>query len=488
MGLHSRIADRSAVVCVVGMGYVGLPLARAFIDAGLGVIGFDVDPAKVEALNAGRAYLHHLGPDFVGAMRRTGRFEATGNESRLADADAILICVPTPLDADNQPDLSYVTKTADAVARHLRPGQLIVLESTTYPGTTREVLLPRLQARGLTCGSESGFFLAFSPEREDPGRRDHSVATIPKLVGGIDFASAAAAASLYRCAVKSVIEVSSAEVAESAKLVENIYRAVNIAMVNELKVIFDAMGIDVWEVIDAARTKPFGFQAFYPGPGLGGHCIPIDPFYLSWRAKQVGTRLGRTDVEAGFIELAGRVNHAMPEYVVRRTLEALAPSLAAQPSRLCPPNLGPRGDSVPGGKEAQAESLCHKGEKRGAVRQPRILILGLAYKPDIDDVRESPSFELIELFRAAGCHVDYHDPHVPRTHAMRRYGDLQMESAAWSAATLAAADAVVIATHHAWYDWAFVGQHARLIVDARGVMRGVIAGAGGPIKARVVGA
>ena len=496
MGLQNRIADRSAVVCVVGMGYVGLPLARAFVDAGLRVIGFDVDPTKVEALNAGCTYLHHLGADFVRVMltqrmRSDGdgskpRFEATGDEARLAEADAILICVPTPLDAKNEPDLSYVEKTADAIARHLRPGQLVVLESTTYPGTTREVVLPRLEARGLKCGSDTGFLLAFSPEREDPGRKDHSVATIPKLVGGIDTPSTRAAAALYRCAVKSVIEVSSSEVAESAKLVENIYRAVNIAMVNELKVIFDAMGIDVWEVIEAARTKPFGFHAFYPGPGLGGHCIPIDPFYLSWRARQVGTRLGRADVEAGFIELAGRVNHAMPEYVVARTAAAVQEfqhggtrsktegAIAPETTVAAPaPSASLRGPPWP--------SVLKSGA--GALRGKRILILGLAYKPDIDDVRESPSFELVELFRAAGCHVEYHDPHVPRTHAMRRYGDLRMESVPWSAAMLAGFDAVVIATHHAWYEWAFVGEHARLVVDTRGVMRDV-----GKVKARVVGA
>ncbi len=465
MGLLDRIADRSAVVCVMGMGYVGLPLARAFVDGGVRVIGFDVDPAKVEALNAGRTYLHHLGADFVHVMRSqrmrsggdgsTPRFEATADEAHLAEADAILICVPTPLDANNEPDLSYVEKTADAIARHLRPGQLVVLESTTYPGTTREVVLPRLESRGLKCGSETGFYLAFSPEREDPGRKDHTVSTIPKLVGGIDAASTRVAAALYRVAVKQVIEVRTSEVAESAKLVENIYRAVNIAMVNELKVIFEAMGIDVWEVIEAAKSKPFGFAPFYPGPGLGGHCIPIDPFYLAWRAKQVGTRLGRADMEARFIELAGRVNHAMPEYVVRRTMEAM--------------------------RDSRLQTSDASGPARAA--QPRVLILGLAYKPDIDDVRESPSFELVELFRAAGCTVEYHDPHVPRTHAMRRYGDLRMESVPWSAATLAAFDAVVIATHHAWYDWAFVGEHAKLVVDTRGVMRGV-----GKTKASVVGA
>ncbi|MFN0010819.1 MAG: nucleotide sugar dehydrogenase [Phycisphaerales bacterium] len=489
MALPDRITDRSAVVCVVGMGYVGLPLARAFVDGGLRVLGFDVDPAKVQALNAGRTYLHHLGEGFVRQMRASGRFEATGDETRLADADAILICVPTPLDAKNEPDLSYVEKTADAIARHLRPGQLVVLESTTYPGTTREVVLPRLErARAdgtrLACGSEAGFYLAFSPEREDPGRKDHTVSTIPKLVGGIDAASTRVAAALYRVAVQCVIEVSSSEVAESAKLVENIYRAVNIAMVNELKVIFEAMGIDVWEVIEAAKTKPFGFAPFYPGPGLGGHCIPIDPFYLAWRAKQVGERTGRADVEARFIELAGRVNHAMPEYVVARTAAAVhefqhgatrsSTERAAGAEAMVPaPPSSLRDPPWP--------SVLNSGA--GVLRGKRILILGLAYKPDIDDVRESPSFELVELFRAAGCHVEYHDPHVPRTHAMRRYGDLRMESVLWSAATLAAFDAVVIATHHAWYDWAFVGEHAKLVVDTRGVMRGV-----GKTKARVVGA
>ncbi len=485
MALLERIADRSAVVCVVGMGYVGLPLARAFVDGGLRVIGFDVDPTKVEALNAGKTYLHHLGEGFVREMRaarmRAGgegskpRFEATGDEARLAEADAILICVPTPLDAKNEPDLSYVEKTVDAIARHLRPGQLVVLESTTYPGTTREVVLPRLERAGadgtrLACGSDAGFYLAFSPEREDPGRKDHTVSTIPKLVGGIDAASTRVASALYRVAVQRVIEVSSCEVAESAKLVENIYRAVNIAMVNELKVIFEAMGIDVWEVIEAAKSKPFGFAPFYPGPGLGGHCIPIDPFYLAWRARQVGVRTGRADVEARFIELAGRVNHAMPEYVVRRTMEAMGD--ARRQTRDASAAMQSRGTDL-----QSVAPYLPKGEPS------RVLILGLAYKPDIDDVRESPSFELIELFRAAGCHVEYHDPHVPRTHAMRRYGDLRMESVPWSATTLAGFDAVVIATHHAWYDWAFVGEHARVVVDTRGVMRGV-----GTTRARVVGA
>ncbi len=426
-------------VAVIGLGYVGLPLCRAFHDAGLRVIGFDIDPSKIDRLARGETYLHHLGPDFVRAMTATGRFVPTSDEARLREADAVIICVPTPLAVGSlEPDLSYIDRTAAMIARHLRPGQLVVLESTTYPGTTRERVLPVLAATGLKPGSAEGFWLAFSPEREDPGRRDHSVSTIPKLVGGIDAASTRAAAALYRLAVREVVEVESAEVAESAKLLENIYRAVNIALVNELKVVFTAMGIDIWSVIDAAKTKPFGFQAFYPGPGLGGHCIPIDPFYLSWKAAQAGT-------QAEFIRLAGEINHAMPGFVVARTVAALRESRGAPA----------RDDGLTG------------------IEGARVLVLGLAYKPDIDDVRESPSFELIERFRALGCHVDYHDPHVPRTHAMRHYGDLNLASIPWTAEALSSYDAVVISTHHAWYDWSFVCTHARLVIDTRGVTRGL---------------
>ncbi|MGQ0627627.1 MAG: nucleotide sugar dehydrogenase [Phycisphaerales bacterium] len=441
MTLAQRIADRSAVVAVIGMGYVGLPLARAFVDGGLRVLGLDVDPAKVSALNEGRSYLNHLGAGFVAAMRAGGRFEATLDEARLAEADAVIICVPTPLTAGSfEPDLSYVERTTEAVARRLRPGQLVVLESTTYPGTTRDVLLPRLNAGGLRCGEAGGFYLAFSPEREDPGRTDYSVKTIPKLVGGIDSESTRVAAALYRCAIDTVVEVSSAEVAESAKLLENIYRAVNIAMVNELKVIFADLKIDVWEVIEASRTKPFGFHAFYPGPGLGGHCIPIDPFYLSWRARQVGR-------EARFIELAGRVNHEMPGYVVERT----------------------------------AGALRDRGRSAG-LSGARILILGLAYKPDIDDVRESPSFELIEQFRERGATVEYNDPHVPRTHAMRHYGDLKMQSVALTEGTVGGFDALVIATAHKAYDYGSIVRWARLVVDTRNATAGV-AGEGKVVRA-----
>ena len=377
---RSPIAPPSSVL--IGLGYVGLPLLAAFHHAGFRVIGFDVDPKKIESLHRGENYLKHLGESLVSEMKSAGRFDATADLSRLAEADAILICVPTPLGKHLEPDLSYVERTADDAAKTLRAGQLIVLESTTYPGTTREIILPRLAAKGLKLGVD--FFVAFSPEREDPGRKDFNTQTIPKLVGGIDAASGEVAVALYAQAIEKVIPVSSAEVAEAAKLLENVYRAVNIALVNEMKVLMSAMGIDVWEVIRAAATKPFGYQPFYPGPGLGGHCIPIDPFYLTWKAREVG-------LPTRFIELAGEINHAMPQYVVERV--ALA--------------LNDRGKSVKGSK---------------------ILVLGLAYKPDVDDVRESPSFELIEKLNELGAHVDYNDPHVPATHRMRKYGDLGMKS------------------------------------------------------------
>lgn len=428
--LAERIDSRRALVGVIGLGYVGLPLVRVFHDAGFGVLGFDTDPAKIAALGRGENYLRHLGADFVGAMLATGRFRATSDASRLGEPDAVLICVPTPLGAGKEPDLSYVERTTDEIARVMRAGQLVVLESTSYPGTTRQVVLPRLESRGLCCGRD--FFLAFSPEREDPGRTDHTTATIPKLVGGIDRLSGDLAVALYRGAFRTVVPVSSAEVAEAAKILENTYRAVNIALVNELKVLLAAMNIDIWEVIDAASTKPFGFQPFYPGPGLGGHCIPVDPFYLAWKAREVG-------LPTRFIELAGEINHAMPRYVVERTVAAL--------------------------------------KTRGVeIRGARILILGLAYKPDIDDVRESPSFELIEQFRGLGAEVEYHDPHVPRTHPMRKR-DLGMSSVPLSAAALAGRDAVVVSTAHRAIDWEMVARHARLVIDTRRAVRAVPGGA-----------
>jgi UDP-N-acetyl-D-glucosamine dehydrogenase len=421
--LLQKISGKSAVVGVMGLGYVGLPLLAAFHQAGFAVIGFDVDPAKIHALSHGDNYLKHLGETFVSDMRGSSRFKVTNDFSRLAEADAILSCVPTPLGSHQEPDLSFVEKTADDIAATLRPGQLIVLESSTYPGTTRDVVLPRLASRGLRCGID--FFLAYSPEREDPGRKDFSTQTIPKLVGGIDHASGGIAIALYRQAIREVISVPSAEVAEAAKLLENIYRAVNIALVNEMKMVLSAMGIDIWQVIAAASTKPFGFQPFYPGPGLGGHCIPIDPFYLTWKAREVG-------MPTRFIELAGEINHSMPDYVVQRTTLAL-------------------------------------NERGKSVKDSKILILGLAYKPDVNDVRESPSFELIEKFRHLGALVQYNDPHVPATHKMRNY-DLKMQSVSLSPTSLHGYDCVVISTHHSAYDWQMVADNAALIIDTRGAM------------------
>lgn len=424
--LLRKIHEKSARVGVIGLGYVGLPLLAAFHRAGFPVMGFDVDPAKITALHKGENYLRHLGPELVTDMLGTNRFEATTDMHRLGECDAILVCVPTPLGKHQEPDLSYVQQTADEIAPTLRPGQLIVLESSTYPSTTRQVMLPPLAARGLKVGED--FFLAYSPEREDPGRKDHSTQTIPKLVGGIDANSTEVARALYAMAIQKVIPVRSAEVAEAAKLLENIYRAVNIALVNEMKMVLTAMDIDIWEVIEAASSKPFGFQAFYPGPGLGGHCIPIDPFYLTWKAREVGQ-------PTRFIELAGQINHAMPEYVIGRLMLA----------------LNSRGKSVKGS---------------------RVLVLGLAYKPDVDDVRESPSFELIEKLDDLGAEVQYNDPHVARTHKMRKH-DLQMNSVPLTAKTLASFDAVLVATHHAAYDWQLIADNAQLIVDTRHALKNV---------------
>jgi len=426
MVLQTKIEDGSAVVGVIGLGYVGLPLLNAFHHAGHRVIGFDVDTKKIQMLKKGENYLKHLGQDLLRSMLSSGRFDATSDVSRMGECDVLISCVPTPLGPHLEPDLSFIENTTKDIAKTLRAGQLIILESSTYPGTTREIMLPPLEARGLKCGKD--FYLAYSPEREDPGRKDHNTQTIPKLVGGIDKVSGDLATALYRRAIKQVIPVSSAEVAEAAKILENTYRAINIALVNEMKVVLTAMGIDVWEVIAAASTKPFGFQAFYPGPGLGGHCIPIDPFYLTWKAREVGHT-------SRFIELAGELNRSMPDYVVQRTVLA----------------LNERGKSTKGA---------------------RVLVLGLAYKPDVDDVRESPSLELIEKLEHLGAKVDYNDPHVPATHKMRRH-DLKMESVAMTADALRAYDCVLIATHHSAYDWQLVADHSQLIVDTRNAMKSV---------------
>ncbi len=425
--LSASISNRTAIVGVVGLGYVGLPLLAVFHRAGYSVIGFDSDPNKIAALSAGQNYLKHLGETLVSDMQRKGRFAATTDLSRLKEVDAILICVPTPLGKYLEPDLSYVENTADAIAKSLRPGQLIVLESTTYPGTTRQIVLPRLEKTGLKVGTD--FLLAYSPEREDPGRKDFTTQTIPKLLGGIDAVSGEIGTALYQAAIEKVIPVSSAEVAEAAKILENVYRSVNIALVNEMKQLMDAMGIDVWEVIAAAATKPFGFQAFYPGPGLGGHCIPIDPYYLTYKAREVG-------LPTRFIELAGEINHAMPRYVIEKTMLAL-----------------------------NAHGKAVKGS--------RVLVLGLAYKPDVDDVRESPSFELIEKLTELGALVSYNDPHVPATHRMRKYGDLGLKSVPLTREALAGFDCVLIATHHKAYDWQMISDHATLIVDTRNAMQDV---------------
>lgn len=413
-------------VAVVGLGYIGLPLVRAFVDGGLDVLGVDVDPSKVERLLAGEDYLTHLGEGFAAGLMASGRFTPTADEASLARASAVVLCVPTPLGPDREPDLSYVRSTAEAVGRYLAPGGLVVLVSTTWPGTTREVVLPILEGGGdRSLGRD--LFVAYSPEREDPGRKDLTTATIPRLVGGLDDASRDRAVALFSPAVQTVVPVRSAEVAEAAKLLENIYRAVNVSMVNEMKTVLTALGLDVHEVVDAAATKPFGFQPFRPGPGMGGHCLPIDPFYLAHRARQAG-------VTARFIELAGEVDRAMPGWVVTRLEQALAE----------------RGRPLDGA---------------------HILQLGLAYKADVDDVRESPAFVLIELLEAAGATVEVHDPHVPATHTVRHATISPRSSVPLTPQALEAADAVLVATDHRAIDWDLVAAHARLVLDTRGVLR-----------------
>jgi UDP-N-acetyl-D-glucosamine dehydrogenase len=422
----ARIQEKEALIGIIGLGYVGLPLGLTFAEKGFKVLGFDVDPKKVSSLERGESYIKHLDTARVAAAAKAGTLRATTDFSRLAEADAILICVPTPLTPQREPDMSYVVDTTRAIKERLRPGQLVVLESTTYPGTTDELVRGILEQTGLVAGRD--FYLAFSPEREDPGNPTYKTANIPKVVGGFDQDSGDLAEALYQQAISSTVRVSSARAAEAAKLTENIFRAVNIALVNELKVVYDAMGIDVWEVLDAASTKPFGFMRFNPGPGWGGHCIPLDPFYLAWKAREFGR-------STKFIELAGEVNVEMPHYVVQKLLLA----------------LNDRGRSVKGSK---------------------VLILGLAYKKDIDDPRESPAFELIELIQKLGATIAYHDPHVPRAPKMRHWPHLpEMTSEPLTAALLAAQDAVVIVTDHGAVDYELVAAHAPLVVDTRGIYR-----------------
>ncbi len=434
--LIEKLRRREATVGVVGLGYVGLPLVLAFAKAGFRVRGFDVDERKPAALQAGKSYIHHIPQSEVEQLVATGRFDATCDYGRIGDCDAIVICVPTPLTKAREPDMSFIVGTCEAMAPHLRRDQLVVLESTTYPGTTGEVMNPILEKSGLKAGRD--FFTAFSPEREDPGNPRFRTVQVPKVVGADDADARACAEALYSSAFEKVVPVSSTRAAELTKLLENIFRSVNIALVNELKMLCDRMGIDVWEVIDAAATKPFGFMPFYPGPGLGGHCIPIDPFYLTWKAReyQFSTR---------FIELAGEINTSMPHYVVMRLMEAL-------------------------------------NDQGRALKGAKVLVLGLAYKRDVDDVRESPAFEVLELLEHKGAMVAYHDPFVPRTHKMRRH-DLGMESLPLTAETLAAHDAVVIVTDHSSVDYAHVVRHAKLVVDTRNATRKVTEGREKIVKA-----
>ncbi len=420
--LLERIRNREANVGVIGLGYVGLPLSIAFGEAGIRVLGFDTDPAKAQALNAGESYISSIAVDRVAALSTAGLLSATTDLSRLGEPDALLICVPTPLTAHLEPDLSFVTATTQSIAERLRPGQLVVLESTTYPGTTADVLKPLLEASGLTSGQD--FFLAYSPEREDPGNIEFSTTRIPKVVGADDAPAREIAIALYDHVVETV-PVSSMMTAEAVKITENVFRAVNIALVNELKVIYSAMGVDVWEVIEAAKTKPFGYMPFYPGPGLGGHCIPIDPFYLTWKAREYNRH-------TKFIELAGEINAAMPEHVVGVLAEALDRRFA-------------------------------KG-----LNGSRILIVGLAYKKNVNDTRESPALRIMELIEDRNAAVDYFDPFVPHIPPTRRNPEFAgRDSIDFDLTAIAAYDAVLIATDHDDIDYVALAASARLVVDTR---------------------
>ncbi len=434
--LKQKVADKTAVGGVIGLGYVGLPLAQHLCRAGCRVIGFDIDPRKPEAIAQGKSYIRHIDGEWIRSSVASGQFSATTDFSRLAEADCISICVPTPLDDHYEPDLSFVVNTTEAVAQHLRPGQLVILESTTWPGTTTEVLEPILSRNGLKVGKD--YFLAFSPEREDPGNSKYTIHNIPKVLGGVTPRCTEVAQQYYGLIFERIVPVSTPAAAELAKLLENIFRSVNIALVNELKMLCDRMGIDVWEVIDAAATKPFGFMPFYPGPGLGGHCIPIDPFYLSWKAREY-------DFRTRFIELAGQINTFMPKYVVTRVMEAL-------------------------------------NEREKALKGARILVLGLAYKKDVDDTRESPSARLIELLQGYGAHVDYNDPYVPVVPEMRKY-TLEMSSVDLTEENLKSYDCVLISTDHKVYDIPFIVRHAQLVVDTRNATKSVTEGREKIVKA-----
>lgn len=418
--LHEKIETRSVVVGIYGLGYVGLPLALRFAESGIKVIGFDIDRSKVAALNAGRSYIERLTPDLIERARSQG-FEATSDFSRSSEADALIICVPTPLDHHREPDLSFVIDTVEAILPHFRGGQLLSLESTTWPGTTDEELAPRLQARGFIPGQNCA--LVFSPEREDPGNPSYATHNIPKVIGGMTSTCLALGKALYEHAIETMVPVSSTRVAEMSKLLENIHRAVNIGLVNEMKIVADKMGINIHEVIRAAATKPFGFVPYTPGPGLGGHCIPIDPFYLTWKAREYG-------INTRFIELAGEINHYMPHWVVQKVADAL-------------------------------------NERCKSIKGSRILILGLAYKKNIDDTRESPAVEIMSLLEEKGAKIAYSDPHVPIFPRKRDY-HFNLESVQLSADNIRQYDCLVLATDHDRFEYGALQEHAALIVDTRG--------------------
>jgi len=419
----AKLQRRRFTVGVLGLGYVGLPLALRFAEAGLKTIGFDVDAGKIRKLEAGRSYINYIPGAAIRRGLRQG-FEATGDFSRARRCDALILCVPTPLNRMREPDLSFVVNTAEAIEPYLRRGQLVSLESTTWPGTTEEVIQPILERRGFKVGRD--LFLVFSPERQDPGNAKFDTRNIPKVVGGVTPACRELGCALYAQAVDRVVPVVSTRVAEMSKLLENIHRAVNIGLVNELKTVCDRMGIDILDVIDAAATKPFGFVPYYPGPGLGGHCIPIDPFYLTWKAREFG-------VHTRFIELAGEINHAMPDWVVQKVEHAL-------------------------------------NREGKALRETRVLVLGIAYKKNVDDMRESPAVELIERLQHLGAKVDYSDPHIPVFPRIRR-GRFDLKSVPITARSLARYDVVLVATNHDAFDYKLIARHARLIVDSRGVYR-----------------
>lgn len=426
--LNQKLDTKTAVIGIVGLGYVGLPLIDAFISAEFSCLGFDVDDKKANALNRGESYIAHIDGSTVASWVNQKKFEATTDMARLSEADAVLICVPTPLSGSRDPDLTYVLATTESIAKVARLGQIVILESTTYPGTTRDEMVPILEKSGLKIGEE--LFVAYSPEREDPGNPQFSASSIPKVVGGYSEKSLKLANKLYSAAVAATVPVSSCEVAEACKILENTYRSINIAMVNELKVLFQKIGIDIWEVIDAAKTKPFGFQAFYPGPGLGGHCIPIDPFYLSWVAR-------KHDMSARFIELAGEINTSMPEYVVNRIAEAL-------------------------------------NESQKPIKGSKIGVLGVAYKKDVDDPRESPSFKLIELLVERGAKISYSDPHIPTLPNMRSFQVPELSSEALTTEYLGSLDCALIATDHTAFDYDAIVGNSKLVVDTRNATKNVI--------------